>query len=214
MEASMSVVSPRSYRALALIVVGGYVVPASPVRGQAAAPATPTAAVAVRSSTVPDAASAVEVRRHYMADLDSLQARFVALAEAFPEDKYAWRPAPGVRSVGEAFMHVASEYYTYAVGAYGAPRSPLIGRGEEAFRKFESTATKAEVLKHLKEGPAYARQALGALEPTQIAGTQKLWGADRTIVETSFAVTDDLHEHLGQLIAYARMNGVKPPWSR
>ena len=213
----MSVVSRRPRRPypwIALgIVVGGYVVPASPVRGQtAASPATSAASAA--ASSVPDAASAAEVRRHFVADLDTLQARFVALAEAIPEDKYAWRPAPGVRSIGEAFMHAASEYYTFAPAAYGAPRSPLIGRGAEAFRKFESTSTKPEVLRHLREGPAYARQALGALEPSQIAGTRKLFGGDHTIVETSFAVTADLHEHLGQLIAYARMNGVKPPWSK
>ena len=35
-----------------------------------------------------------------------------------------------------------------------------------------------------------------------------------TIEEAAFAMTDDLHEHLGQLIAYARTNGVKPPWSK
>ena len=209
--------SALSRRSLALIVVGGFVVPTtSTLRAQSAAtsaiPVAQSTTVAV--TTAPDAAAASEVRRRYMADLDSLQARFVALAEAFPEDSYAWRPAPGVRSVGEAFMHAASEYYTYAPAAYGAPRSPLIGGGGEAFRKFESTATKAEVLKQLKEGPAYARQALGALAPSDIAGTRKLFGGDHTIVETSFAVTDDLHEHLGQLIAYARMNGVKPPWSK
>ena len=192
---------------IALIVVGGFVVPTKATHAQS----TPIAAV---SSSTPDAAAAAVVRRQFIADLDTLQARFVALAEAIPEEKYSWRPAPGVRSVGEAFMHAASEYYTFAPAAYGAQRSPLIGRGAEAFRKFEATATKAEVLKHLQEGPAYARQALGALQPADIAGTRKLFGGDRTIVETSFAVTDDLHEHLGQLIAYARMNGVKPPWSR
>jgi hypothetical protein len=210
----MPIVSRRLRRSIAFVVVlGGYAVPVRPIHGQTT-PAAPTAAVAAHTSTVPDAAAAAEVRRHFMADLDTLQSRFVALAEAIPEDKYAWRPAPGVRSIGEAFMHAASEYYTFAPAAYGAPRSPLIGRGAEAFRKFESTATKAEVLKHLKEGPAYARQAIGALEPSRIAGTQKLFGGDHTIVETSFAVTADLHEHLGQLIAYARMNGVKPPWSK
>jgi DinB family protein len=219
MEALMSVPSRRARLALALIVVGGYVVPARPARAQATAvSATAVSATAVSatavSATAPDAAAAVEVRRRYMADLDTLQARFVALAQAIPEEKYSWRPAPGVRSVGEAFMHAASEYYTFAPAAYGAQRSPLIGRGEEAFRKFEATATKAEVLKHLQEGPAYARQALGALDPSAISGTRRIFGGDHTIVETSFAVTDDLHEHLGQLIAYARMNGVTPPWSK
>lgn len=53
------------------------------------------------------------VRRLFVADLDSLQARFLALANAIPDEKYSWRPAPGVRSIGETFLHVASQYYLY-----------------------------------------------------------------------------------------------------
>jgi hypothetical protein len=54
----------------------------------------------------------------------------------------------------------------------------------------------------------------GALDSTAIAGSRPLFGRDRTIVETSSIMSADLHEHFGQLIADARMNGVTPPWSR
>ena len=169
---------------------------------------------AVRAQEVPNRESAAEVRKQFLADLDTLQSKFLALAEAFPANKYAWRPAPGVRSVGEAFMHVASEFYVYAPLAYGAARSPVIPRGQDSFKKFESMSTKDDVLKHLKEGFAYAKQSISAIDESQLTGSRKLFGGDHTIVETSFAMTDDLHEHLGQLIAYARMNGVTPPWSK
>ena len=53
--------------------------------------------------------AAVHARDQYIADLDTLHAKFVALVNAIPEDKYGWRPAPGVRSVSEVLMHVASE---------------------------------------------------------------------------------------------------------
>ena len=69
-------------------------------------------------------------------------------------------------------------------------------------------------MKHLKEGFAYMKQQLEGLDPAAITGTKKLFGGDRTIVETSFVMSGDLHEHLGQLIAYARMNGIAPPWSK
>jgi hypothetical protein len=170
-----------------------------------------------RASTAqgaPNAAAAHEVRTQFVNDLDTLHAKFLALAEAIPADKYSWRPAPGVRSVGEAFMHSASEFYTFAPAAYGAQRSSVIERSREGFAKFEANSTKADVLKHLKEGFAYSKQALSALPDTSIAGTRKIFGGDHTIVETSFAVVDDLHEHLGQLIAYSRMIGVTPPWSK
>ena len=172
-----------------------------------------TAAVA-SAQAVPDRAHALAVRKQFVEDLDSLQSKFLALSEAIPAEKYAWRPAPGVRSIGEAFMHVASEFYVYAPMAYGAARSPVIPRGQDSFKNFESKSTKADVKKHLVEGFAYTKQTIGAIDPASLTGTQKLFGGDHTIIETSFAMTDDLHEHLGQLIAYARMNGVTPPWSK
>ncbi|MEO8564682.1 MAG: DinB family protein [bacterium] len=157
---------------------------------------------------------AVALRATFVTDLDSLQAKFLALAEAIPADKYAWRPAAGVRSIGEVFMHVASEYYFYTPLAYGATPSPVVGRGKAAFAKFESASTKSDVLKHLEEGFAYAKQSLGAVEPANLVGSRKLFGGDFTIAQTSFLMADDLHEHLGQLIAYSRSVGVKPPWTR
>jgi DinB superfamily len=167
-----------------------------------------------RAQSVPDRGSALEVRTRFLADLDTLQKKFLALAEAIPAEKYSWRPGVGVRSVGEAFMHVASEYYVFTPMAYGAAPSPVVGRGQEAFQKFEGMSTKPDVLKHLGEGFAYMKEAVGGVDAAAITGSQNLFGGSRTIVETTLIMSGDLHEHLGQLIAYSRMIGVKPPWSR
>jgi uncharacterized damage-inducible protein DinB len=163
---------------------------------------------------VPNRESAAEIRKQFLADLDTLQSKFLALSEAFPADKYAWRPAPGVRSVGEAFMHVASEYYVYTPMAYGGTRSAVVQQGQAGMQKFEEMSSKAEVQQHLKAGFAYMKEQLSGIDEAQLAGTRKLFGGDHTIIETSFVMSGDLHEHLGQLIGYARMNGVKPPWSK
>jgi uncharacterized damage-inducible protein DinB len=159
-------------------------------------------------------AAATEIRKQFLTDLDTLQSKFLALAEAIPAEKYSWRPAEGVRSIGEAFMHVAAEYYVFAPMAYGATPSTVVERSREGMQKFEAMSSRDEVLKHLKESFAYTKQQLEALEPSAIAGARRLFGRDRTIVETTSLMSGDLHEHLGQLIAYARMNGVKPPWSQ
>lgn len=172
------------------------------------------AATPLAAQEVPNREAAIEMRKQFMADLDTLQSKFLALAEAFPAEKYSWRPAQGIRSVGEVFMHVASEFYVYAPLAYGAAASPVIPRTREGFQKFEAMSSKPEVLKNLKEGFAYSKQALNAIDPAQLVGTKKIFGGNHTIIETSLSMTDDLHEHLGQLIAYARMNGVTPPWSK
>jgi hypothetical protein len=174
-----------------------------------AAPAT-----AAHAQYSPDRATAIEVRKEFLTDLDSLHSKFEALALAFPADKYSWRPAPGVRSVGEVFMHVASEFYFYTPAVFGAAPSPVVEGTKAGFEKFEKISSKPEVLKHLREGFAYGRHAVNALEDEKITGTHKIFGHDHQVIEMSFDMTDDLHEHLGQLIAYARMNGVKPPWSK
>ena len=176
----------------------------------AVAAATDTAA----AQAAPTRESALEIRKRFLIDLDTLQSKFLALAEAIPAEKYSWRPSPGVRSIGEAFMHVASEYYVYTPMSYGAARSPVIPRGPEAFKAFESKSTKPDVMKHLKEGFAYMKQSVEGLDPAAITGTQKIFGGDRTIIESSFIMSGDLHEHLGQLIAYARANNITPPWSK
>jgi len=162
----------------------------------------------------PNREAAIEVRKQFMADLDTVQSKFVALAEAIPADKYAWRPAPGVRSFGEVFMHVASEFYVYTPLSFGAERSPVIPRGKDAFTAFEAHSTKADVQKHLVDGFAYMKATVMGINPDSLVGMRKLFGRDFTIIETSIGMTADLHEHLGQLIAYARVNGITPPWSK
>src|SRR3954465_1858336 len=99
-----------------------------------------------RAQDVPSRESALEIRKRFLTDLDTVQSKMLALAEAFPAEKYAWRPAPGVRSVGEAFMHVASEYYRFTPMAYGATASPIVERGMEGMKKFEATSSKTDVL--------------------------------------------------------------------
>jgi uncharacterized damage-inducible protein DinB len=194
-------------------IVRGSAVPIALVMSGAMASIS-VAACSAAAQDAPNREAAALIRKEYLADLDSLHSRFLALANAFPAEKYSWRPGPNVRSVGEVLMHAASEYYTFAVGAYGATPSPLITRTAAGFKEFESKASKSEAARHLREGFAFAKQTIDALDPAALAGSITIWGGKHTIAETSFAVTDDLHEHLGQLIAYARMNGIVPPWSK
>ena len=72
----------------------------------------------------------------------------------------------------------------------------------------------SEVLTHLKQGFAYTKQAVADVPTDSLIKKRKMFGQEFDVVESSLAMTGDLHEHLGQLIAYARINGIKPPWSR
>jgi uncharacterized damage-inducible protein DinB len=91
---------------------------------------------------LPDRAIALEMREEFLTELDSLQSKFMQLAEAFPADKYAWRPAPGVRSVGEVFMHVASEYYFWTPVVFGTVPSPVVEANKAGLEKFEKMSSK------------------------------------------------------------------------
>lgn len=140
-----------------------------------------------------------------LANLADTEKKIVSLAEAMPQDKYSWRPAEGVRSVSEVFMHIAGA--NYMIPNFIGVKPPA-----GISRDMEKTVTdKAKVVEHLKQSFAHVRQAIEAsTDPTKPA---KLFGRDTTYNNVKLLIVTHLHEHLGQSIAYARMNKVTPPWS-
>ena len=163
-----------------------------------------------------DLKAAALVRGHYLADMDSTHVKIVALAKAIPADKYGWRPGPGVRSVSEVLMHVAGEWYFFGpMSLAGKPPADFLKTGQkpaERLAELEKTTSKSDVLAELDKSWAYNRQQFLAADVSKMTGRYKPWGVD--IVEATLGMTGDQHEHLGQLIAYARSLGVKPPWSK
>src|SRR3954463_4959334 len=160
------------------------------------------AASPARSQEVMNKDAAAAVKASFVADLDTLRGKFVGLAEAFPQDKYAWRPMEGVRSVSEVLMLAAFEGYSFIPGSFGGKAADVGSREEAA--KLRTLSDKAQVLEHLNKGFAHAKQQVAAVDPATLTGKRKVMGQDRSIVEGMLFVGGDLHEHLGQLIAYAR----------
>jgi hypothetical protein len=154
--------------------------------------------------------SAAAVKAAFLADLEVMRGKFIGLAEAFPQDKYTWRPMEGVRSVSEVLMLIASEGYGFAPTALGA--KPAMAREESA--KLREVTDKKQVIDHLTKGFAYAKQQIEAIDPATLTGTRPAGQRQRNAVESVLAVAGDMHEHLGQMIAYARMNQIVPPWSK
>jgi hypothetical protein len=157
-----------------------------------------------------DAAAAVKAS--FVADLETLRGKFVGLAEAFPQDKYTWRPMEGVRSVSEVLMLAAFEGYTFIPNSFGAKPADLGSR--EEMGKLRTLSDKAQVIEHLNNGFAHAKKELEGLDAASLTGKRKVMGRDLSAVDGALAIGGDLHEHLGQLIAYARMNHIVPPWSK
>ena len=159
-----------------------------------------------------DAKSAAFLRQQYLMDMDSLHAKVMALATAIPEDKYTWRPQAGVRSVGEVLGHLAGEWYYYLPQSVAAKPQADYASPRESLPKLEKVAGKQAMLDELNKSWTYGRAQLAAADPATLTGNYKPWGV--SLAQAAFGMTGDQHEHLGQLIAYARANGVKPPWSK
>ena len=154
--------------------------------------------------------SAAAMKTAYLADMEVMRGKFLGLADAFPEDLYTWRPMEGVRSVSEVLMLIASEGYGFAPMALGAPTA--LSRDES--QGLAEIADKATVIDHLTRGFAYAQETIEAIDPATLVGARSLFGRERSTPELMMFVAGDMHEHLGQLIAYARTNRIVPPWSR
>jgi uncharacterized damage-inducible protein DinB len=147
-------------------------------------------------------------RAEFVKEVDYFEGRFVQLAEAIPADKYNWRPAEGVRSVAEVLMHVAGANQMIPRFAGIDPPAGFAGQGYE-----KSTADKAKIIAELKKSFEHMRTAGAMMKDADADKQMRVFGMEMTGRSYAFFMARHLGEHLGQLIAYARVNGVVPPWS-
>jgi|SRR5262245_55785738 len=154
--------------------------------------------------------SAAAVKAAFIADIEVMRGKFIGLAQAFPQDKYTWRPMDGVRSVSEVLMLIASEGYGFVPSAVGGKP----GLAREEMGGLSKITDKQQVIDHLTKAFAHAKQELEAADPATLVAKRRVMGQDRALPDIVLAVGGDMHEHLGQLIAYARTNHIVPPWSK
>jgi uncharacterized damage-inducible protein DinB len=134
--------------------------------------------------------------------------QLIALAEATPADKFAWRPVAGVRTTSEVYMHIAMANF-YLLSVTG-PKMPA-----ELKEDAEKTVTsKAEVISWLKRSLDAVKEAHVAAQPKDFARKVRVANHDATVDGMYLRIIVHANEHMGKLIAYARMAGVVPPWSK
>ena len=133
--------------------------------------------------------------------------QLVALAEATPAEKFSWRPAPGVRSTSEVYMHIAeANFYLLSVTGPKMPADMKEGMDK-------SVTTKADVISWLKRSLDAVKQAHLAVTSKDLQRKVHIADRDATVDGMYLRIIVHANEHMGQLIAYARMFGVVPPWS-
>jgi uncharacterized damage-inducible protein DinB len=133
--------------------------------------------------------------------------QLLALAQATPAEKFSWRPAPGIRSIGEVYMHIAiANFYLLSVTG---PKEPAVSVSME-----KTVTAKADVIDWLKRSLDAVAAARAQLKPGDLQRKVTIYGKVVTIDGMYLRIIVHANEHMGQSIAYARMNGIVPPWSK
>jgi uncharacterized damage-inducible protein DinB len=144
------------------------------------------------------------IQAAFAKDAGKLSDKFTGLARVM-SGKYDWKPGPGVRSVGDVFNLIVEENGLLAGVLSGKPNT------EE---KFAPITDPEKMQEALKTSYANLQKAIAGLSDSDLQTPVKLFGKDLTKQSALMLVLNDQHEHLGQSIAYARSNGVVPPWSK
>lgn len=135
------------------------------------------------------------------------QSQVVQLAEAFPEDTYDWRPTEGVSSVGEALLHVAGANYFLASKLGFAPPEDV------DIMALGKITGKDNIINTLKKSNAFVLETITMVEDGELNAEVDFGFMKMNKLGGLLVIMEHNGEHKGQLIAYARSNGVVPPWS-
>jgi uncharacterized damage-inducible protein DinB len=136
-----------------------------------------------------------------------VSSQLIALAEATPDEQFAWRPAPGVRSTSEVYMHIVMANF-YLLSVTGPKMPADLKEGMD-----KSVTSKAEVINWLKRSLDAVKQAHSGITPKDLQRKVHIMDRDATVDGMYLRIIVHANEHMGQLVAYARMTGVVPPWS-
>lgn len=138
------------------------------------------------------------------------EGKIVALAEAFSQDQYAWRPAHGVRSVGEVLTHIAAANYFFMKSS-----GVTLPAGIDPGSMEKEITEKDAIIDAVKDSYAFLKEHIASWTQEQLADPVPLPFPGEYSKQTVLLLTvDHVSEHLGQLIAYARMNGITPAWNQ
>jgi uncharacterized damage-inducible protein DinB len=148
-------------------------------------------------------------REEFLHQFDNSMAKVVELAQAVPIEKFAWGPEAGVMPLARLYAHIARFNYHYPATAMGV--APPAGVDPDTL---ERVAGKAQVVALLRRSAEHVRQAVRRMPEGQLGRTTTLYGRRVPQWAVLFQLLAHMNDHMGQSIAYARVNGVVPPWSQ
>jgi len=160
------------------------------------------------SAAADHTAPSYDMKGQSLLDLEGVQKKFVDLANTIPTDKLTWRPSEDSRSFAEVFLHVAGERYGI-LSLMGA--TPPEGFNGKTFEK--STTDRVQIVAELNKSWEFTQKTINSMSNADFAKLLPKLGPDANAGDVVYILVGDAHEHLGQAVAYARENGIVPPWT-
>ena len=171
------------------------------------------AALSLAALLVPAWAAAQDlpagIRGELISSMKDAGGKIQELASSIPDGKYTWKPSKDVRSTGQVFLHVVQANYMLPM-FFGV--QPPASMGKDELMKLDSqTMEPAKIRQMLKDSYEWAAKAIADTPDADLETQTDFFGQKMTKRAAMLALTSHSHEHLGQLIAYARSNNVVPP---
>jgi uncharacterized damage-inducible protein DinB len=163
-------------------------------------------------------------RGEFLWELEIVERQMMAMVEAIPADKYDWRPDQKARSISEVLVHVAAGNFMLLEAVGAAAPVDLYGQaavqGQERFwglirRNDElekSVREKVAVTDVLKRSLQAVRNSFTQADDAELDQRRHFFGEQTTVRRVYLRLLVHMHEHMGQMIAYMRINGMSPPW--
>lgn len=153
-------------------------------------------------------APSYDMKAQALLDLQTVNKKCVDLVQAIPSDKLTWRPSQDSRSFAEVFLHVAGERYGI-LSMMGA--TPPAGFKAKDLEK--STTERDKIIENLNQSWDFTSKTINGMTNAEFAKLVPKLGPQANEGDVIYILVADAHEHLGQLIAYSRQNGIVPPWT-
>jgi uncharacterized damage-inducible protein DinB len=171
----------------------------------------------VLAFSTPAAAQREGLMGDFIRDVEDVRTKVIDLAKAMPAGAFDWRPGQGVRSTSEVLMHVAADNYFLpaAMGTSAPPETGINGKEYKTAAAFEKKPmSRDQVIAEVEKSFAFLKKSMEGFPDEKMNAPLDAFGQKTTNRALWLSTTTHLHEHLGQLIAYARSNNITPPWSK
>ena len=142
------------------------------------------------------------------------QKQILDLENAIPDSKMAWRPNKEVRSISEVYSHIAfANYLVLKFAGVTLPEGISIASPEDATKWEKASTDKKVIREQLVKSFEFVKSSIGSMSDADLENMVDFFGQKMTVRSVLLGLLSHMHEHLGQSIAYARMEGIVPPWT-